>query len=826
MNWRQIFNYLTGKLFSPSVLLRKKYSAFRELIVHDNSCLELIADLEEHFYGTNPVDHARVVWLSSRLVAEVAGMAEALKKMDPVRFRNIQQHLVTIERQIQETLTSFPTTGDTPPFIVPLDECADKPQLVGGKAANLATAALSPDIPVLPAFVVTTTACNRVMQHKRLDLQLRRILQQIVLAETEDVSRLCYQAQGAVLAAEVPDEIAIELTRVADHFCSDGGTVALRSSAVSEDGKVSFAGQFSSELGVGRDQVIMAYKRVLASRYAPKAVTYRILHGLADEEVPMAVLIMPMVDALAAGVMYTRDPDQCTEQGDRERESLALYAVAAPGRYLVDGSLRPQVLSFSRAPEPVLLSEPKVEGKPVLEPGLGLRLAGMGMELERIFTHPQDIEWVVDHAGTPYILQSRPIACPSQSVSPLPRTPEFPLDAADLLAEGLIPASSGVGCGPVFLVETVSDPAEIPFGSVILVHNLSPALVRIVGQVAAVVSLAGSRGSHFASVAREFGLPVLVGDLAFSSFSPGQLITVDADQGRIVSGCPQELSLGQNNVNRRPLSARQEAVIPLLTRLHLTDPQSPDFQWQLARSLHDLVRYMHETSVNSMFSLVDARGAAMSGAKKLVTDLPLILYILDLGDGLHAHAAGKTEFVPEDFKSSLLKAFWEGLADPEVPWSDSLTHVDWETFDRVSAGIFSTDARFLASYVVVSDIYLHIMVRFGYHFSVVDAFCGPKVDNNYISFRFKGGGAAFDQRIHRLDFIDRVLSHFGFRMTRRGDLLDARFSRSMDVDILQRLTELGYILAMTRLMDMGLREPDQVDALVDDFMAKRAPEEP
>ena len=825
MTWRQIFSYLTGRLFSPGILLRKKYSAFRELIACDNSCLELIADLEEHFYGGNHIDHARVVWLSSQLATDVAGMADALEKMDPVRFRNIRGHLATIDRQVQANLTSFSTSGTAPPYIITLDDCVGKLPLTGGKAANLATAARSPAIPVLPAFVATTTACNRFVQHNSLDLQLRRILRQIVLAETENVSRLCRQAQEAVVTAEVPEEIAIELTKVANKFCIDGSTLALRSSAVSEDGKVSFAGQFSSELGVGPDQVLMAYKRVLASRYAPKAVTYRILHGLADEEVPMAVLMMPMVDAQAAGVMYTRDPDQCKKQDGNRQDSLALYAVAAPGRYLVDGSLRPQVLSFSRTTEPVLLNKPIIREKPVMGSSTARLLACMGMELERIFAQPQDVEWVVDSTGNPYILQSRPLTDHSQSVTSLQQTPELSVDAAALLAEGLVSASSGVACGPVFKVETVSDPAEIPFGAVILVHNLSPSLVRVVGQVGAVVSQAGSRGSHFASVAREFGLPVLVGDLDFSSFSPGQLITVDADQGRIVFGCLQGLPTGKGRDIRRSLPARQEAVIPLLTRLHLTDPQSPDFQWQQARSLHDLVRYMHETGIATMFSLVDTRGAAMSGAKKLASDLPLILYILDLGDGLHAHAAKKTEIVPGDFKSPLLKAFWEGLSDPEVPWSDNLTHLDWETFDRVSAGIFSKDARFLASYMVVSDIYLHLMVRFGYHFSVVDAFHGPKADNNYINFRFKGGGAAMEQRIHRLDFIDRVLSHFGFHITRRGDLLDARYSRGKNIDVLQRLTELGYILAMTRLMDMGLREPEQVDALVDDFIAKRVPED-
>lgn len=803
--------------------MRKKYAAFKELLAYDNTCLELIADLEEIFYTSKYADHARVVWLASRLSEGVFGMADALEKMDPLRFRGIRKYLENIDLQVRSHLTSFSETDTAPPYVLPLSACVDKPHLAGGKAANLAVAARSPEIPVLPAFVVTTTACNRFFESNDLTGTLHRILRHVVLAETEEVSRLCRRAQAAVLAAEVPEEVAIELTKVADVFCAGGNTLALRSSAVSEDGKISFAGQFSSELGVERDKVLSAYKRVLASRYASRAVTYRILHGLADEEIPMAVLVMPMVDALAAGVMYTRDPDHGMgrEEGDG---CLALYAVAGQGKYLVDGSLRPQVLSFTRNASPDPLDGPAVGEDPVLEPAIAREIAGMGMHLERIFAQPQDVEWVVDPGGRPYILQSRPIPSCQQPTDPLQQLPGLHAATSTVLAEGLTLISSGFACGPVFLVDTVSDPAEIPFGAVILVHNLSPALVRVVGQVAAVVSQSGSRGSHFASVAREFGLPVLTGDLSFASFTPGQLITVDAEGGRILSGCPQDLAEDKGKSIRRRLPARLEAAIPFLTRLHLTDPQSPDFCYQQARSLHDLVRYMHEMGVVAMFSLVDTRGAAMSGARKLSSELPLIMYILDLGDGLHASAATKAEVVAGDFKSPPLRSFWDGLADPEVPWSDSLTHMDWETFDRVSAGFFSKDARFLASYVAVSDTYLHVMVRFGYHFSVVDVFCGPRPDNNYINFRFKGGGAALDQRIRRLDFIDRVLGHFGFHITRRGDLLDAKYSRGKDVDILQRVTELGYILAMTRLMDMGLREPGQVDDLVANFMKKRASE--
>jgi pyruvate,water dikinase len=222
-----------------------------------------------------------------------------------------------------------------------------------------------------------------------------------------------------------------------------------------------------------------------------------------------------------------------------------------------------------------------------------------------------------------------------------------------------------------------------------------------------------------------------------------------------------------------------------------------------------------------MFALVDRGGKNLSGAVKLKSELPLSMYILDLGGGFFEHAAGQSEITPNDFKSQLLTFFWRGLSDPGVKWSKRLTHMDWEEFDRVSGGLFIKEAKFLASYVVVSDCYLHGMIRFGYHFSVIDSYCGPRPENNYIRFRFKGGGAAMDQRVLRLEFIFRVLDQFGFSISIKGDLLDARYSRNEEKETLKRLAEIGYIMGFTKLMDMGLTDLSQVDGWVEEFLQNR-----
>jgi pyruvate,water dikinase len=172
-----------------------------------------------------------------------------------------------------------------------------------------------------------------------------------------------------------------------------------------------------------------------------------------------------------------------------------------------------------------------------------------------------------------------------------------------------------------------------------------------------------------------------------------------------------------------------------------------------------------------------------------------------------------------------MRPLWAGLADERVDWDESQLHMDWETFDRISAGIFRKDSRILASYSIIASEYMHLNIRFGYHFSIVDALCGEFPGANYIKFRFKGGGAALSQRAHRLTFIRQVLERFGYEVLIKGDMLDAAYMR-MPVDETARcLYVLGLVLAVTRLMDMKLAEASDAQREATLFMQRFFPEE-
>jgi pyruvate,water dikinase len=254
--------------------------------------------------------------------------------------------------------------------------------------------------------------------------------------------------------------------------------------------------------------------------------------------------------------------------------------------------------------------------------------------------------------------------------------------------------------------------------------------------------------------------------------------------------------------------------------LTLTDPSSPDFAPAKVRSLHDIVRFAHEKAVTEMFSLVGDSGRGLASARRLRSHLPLTMYVLDLGGGVFESAAADKEIRPDQIKCAPLWALWSGLAADDAPWPPGPPITDDEAFDRTSAGIFFNDSKHLASYAVISDAYAHVMLRFGYHFTVVDALCGPDDSQNYVNFRFKGGGAGFDQRSLRLSCVRRVLAHFGFTVRAAGDLLDASLSRLPEHVAQKRLAMLGCLLAATRMLDIRLASEADADAWVAGFLER------
>ncbi len=139
----------------------------------------------------------------------------------------------------------------------------------------------------------------------------------------------------------------------------------------------------------------------------------------------------------------------------------------------------------------------------------------------------------------------------------------------------------------------------------------------------------------------------------------------------------------------------------------------------------------------------------------------------------------------------------------------------------MSGGIISAKSTMFASYAVLSHDYLNLNLRFGYHFVIVDAICGDQAKNNYILFKFSGGGADIDKRMLRADFLSSILDRLGFKVNMINDLIDGELKGGEKESIEQKLDIIGRLLGCTRLMDMYLKDSTMVENFVEEFMNGR-----
>ena len=223
-----------------------------------------------------------------------------------------------------------------------------------------------------------------------------------------------------------------------------------------------------------------------------------------------------------------------------------------------------------------------------------------------------------------------------------------------------------------------------------------------------------------------------------------------------------------------------------------------------------------------MFYLGNRRVRKIGGSKQLNYDIPMYFYVLDVGGGIKQNLTNQKSVNFDEITSLPLKAVLKGLGHPDIRWGE-FTHFDWAEHDRIvmSGGIISPKSAMFASHAVVSDDYLNLNMRFGYHFVILDAICTDTPADNYALFRFSGGGADMYKRTLRADFLHQVLGRFGFDVNRRSDLVDARLEGESKNVMEEKLDWIGRLLGATRLMDMYLKDATMVEVFVEDFMNGR-----
>jgi pyruvate, water dikinase len=442
-------------------------------------------------------------------------------------------------------------------------------ETVGGKNASLGeliSQLSEAGVRVPGGFATTAHAFRSFLQQAGL---AERIAGRLATLDTEDVRALAEagaQIRQWLMEAPFPAELE---AAVRSHFealeaASPGGSYAVRSSATAEDlPDASFAGQQETFLNVcGIDDVLHKMKEVFASLYNDRAISYRVHKGFAHADVALSAGVQRMVrsDLGSAGVMFTID----TESGFAD--VVFITSSYGLGETVVQGAVNPDEFYVHK---PAL----KAGKFPVIRRNLGSKLirmefasdeerrssgrlvrtvdtpvelrnrysltdaevtelAAYALTIEQHYGRPMDIEWGRDGVdGRLYILQARPETVKSQSAGQV----EYRYKVKAALAARGTPLAEGraigqkIGAGPVRLVSSI---AEMEPGDVLVTDMTDPNWEPVMKRASAIVTNRGGRTCHAAIIARELGIPAVVGcGDATDRLSDGTLVTVVCSEG-------------------------------------------------------------------------------------------------------------------------------------------------------------------------------------------------------------------------------------------------------------------------------------------------------
>ena len=453
---------------------------------------------------------------------------------------------------------------------------ADVP-LVGGKNASLGEMyrnLASQGVPIPNGFAVTAEAYRQVLNEAHAWDALHAAIDGVDPNDLDDLAERAARARNVILGCPLPPELTAQILAAYHDLLEEYGAnaaVAVRSSATAEDlPSASFAGQHDSFLNVQGDEMLLdAYRRCLASLFNERAIHYRIDQGFDHFKVALSVGIMKMVrsDLATSGVAFTLD----TESGFRD--VVFITASYGMGENIVQGTVDPdefyvhkptyeagyravlcrrigskrQKMICAQAPGAAngtstynVETSPEERARACITDADVLTLAEMSMTIERHFSAqagapvPMDVEWAQDGpGGTLFIVQARPETAASRRPASGGELEEYRFRAEPgppLLSGRAIGAK--IASGNVRLINGIGELQAFKPGEILVADMTSPDWEPVMKTAAGIVTNRGGRTCHAAIVARELGIPAVIGtETATAQLETGRTITLSCAHG-------------------------------------------------------------------------------------------------------------------------------------------------------------------------------------------------------------------------------------------------------------------------------------------------------
>ncbi|MGB9959346.1 MAG: phosphoenolpyruvate synthase [Candidatus Bathyarchaeales archaeon] len=444
--------------------------------------------------------------------------------------------------------------------------------IVGGKNANLGEM-LNAGIPVPHGFAITAYAYKKFIEETSISEKIYKSIEETVTdpSDPKQYEEASKKIRALIESTPVPKDLEKAIKSAYRELCRkldlDEVFVAVRSSATAEDlPDASFAGQQETYLNVkGEEEVIEKTVKCWSSLFTPRAIFYRTQKGFAHEKVLISVGVQKMVNAKAAGVMFsinpvTGDPNQIVIEGNFGLGEAVVSGAVTPDEFIVDKQtlkiverrIAPKKVMYARDPETgktVHLEVPsEKQNQPCLSDEEVIKLAELAKKIEKHYGTAQDIEWAIDSdlkfPENIFIVQSRPETVWSIKVEEkaLEKKAEAslarPVEELKVVVKGIAAGRRGIGAGAAKVVLNPEEAAKIMRkGDILVAEMTNPDYVPFMKLAGAIVTDKGGVTCHAAIVSRELGIPCVVGtENATKLMISGREYTVDARNGVVYEG--------------------------------------------------------------------------------------------------------------------------------------------------------------------------------------------------------------------------------------------------------------------------------------------------
>ena len=828
------FLYQLRRLFQgkerQTVPFKVLFADFKKSLELNNQILDLIGDANDKLSGDYIYDEQYIYTICRQLSSLVRELIVIINHLTGQKYPALFTRFHAIEEDIEAILKGKILCPVTEYILHYPEVSRDILDAVGGKNAQLAEIGSLLNLEIPDGFAITTAAFSAFWEANGLEEKVVLIKRQWQLSEIslEDAAKNIQQAiMGATLPAKLEQEIIRAGTEIVKRKENTTTCFAVRSSALGEDGTASFAGQYQSCLSVSIKELPVAYQQVVASLYNPEAMEYRLNKDFRSGEILMAVACQLMIPARASGILYSYDPLY------PENDTMIIDSAWGLGEPIVSGRVPSDHFVLERKPphkvgkmqivrkeeSMVLLgcgeiNTESVRDDQLTEPSLKQQqlqeLATIGLQLEKYFKKPQDVEFSIAPDDRVVVLQSRQLNLQQ----------ERPLRACDLTGIGGkypilmrgsgVAAMEGIASGVVWILDQDADLADFPMGAILVTRRASPQLARVIHKAAGFITDVGSTTGHLATVAREFRVPALFNtEDATDQLRNGQEITLDTECLTIYGGIVRELQY--YSLQEEPIEEMYEyrllrRVLKKIEPLNLFDPKKENFSPAGCRTFHDLTRFIHEKAVETIIDLSFYHAHHRdTQAGKLCWDYPLDLILIDVGGGITGEYTDGIR--PEQISSVPMQKLLDGMSWPGI-WDMTPSRVDFSSFmsslTRTAPTRNTSPEDVGRNLAVISAEYTNINFRLGYHFTVIDAYISESLLDNHIYFRFSGGVTETTRRQRRTRLLNKILSHYDFFCELHGDIIVARLKRLDKKQMLNRLFLLGLLVGFTRQLDVKM----------------------